>query len=323
MSNDLGGGVGNGVTNDVSTDVSEETSRQEAATAGEVYASSPRQIGVRGWWQVAKRTWKEQGDDHVALLAAGVAFFSFIAIFPAMIATVLMYGLVADPEQVARQSQEISAALPTEAATLIDEQLHNLVNTSHNALSIGFVLALLVSWWSASTGIGHLIMAVNTAYDVPDHRSWFKRKAMALVMTLCGIVFVIVAIALIAVVPRLLEEFVPTGPVHWGLEVARWAGLVVTLAVALSVVYRISPYRPGPDFRWVVVGATIATVLCVLISVGLSVYVDQFGRYTSTYGALAGGIVLLLWLWLTAYAVLLGAEISCEAERQPRRAVRA
>ncbi len=280
-------------------------------------AASPLEISARGWWQVAKRTWSEQGEDHVALLAAGVAFFSFIAIFPAMIATVLLYGVVADPDQIAVQSQKISAALPGNAARLVNTQLDQLSNTSHNALSVGFVLALLVAFWSASTGIGHLIMAVNSAFDVPDQRSWFVRKAMALVLTLCAVVFVSISVGLIAVVPRVLGPLVPIDN-QWLLSAVRWGGLVVTVFIALCVIYRIAPNRPGPAYRWVVVGAVLATALCVLISVGLSVYVDNLGNYTQTYGALAGGVVLLLWLWLTAYAVLLGAEVSAEAERQPR-----
>ncbi|HWI43283.1 MAG TPA: YihY/virulence factor BrkB family protein [Nocardioides sp.] len=279
-------------------------------------AESPTDIPKRGWFQIVKRAWREAKSDQVPLLAAGVAFYSFMAMFPALIAAVMLYGLVRDPADVQQQIQSLSDTLPSDAANLLTTQLEAITATSSGSLGLGLLISLLLALWSASGGVGNIMSAVNIAYDEEENRGFVKRKLLSLGLTLAAIVFMVVAISLVAAAPSVLDSLVGAGPVRWGLEAVRWLGLLAAMAFALAVLYKVAPDRDNPKFQWVSVGAVVATVVWVVASLGFSLYVDHFGSYNKTYGALAGVVVLLLWLWLTMYVVLLGAEINAEAEQQ-------
>lgn len=279
-------------------------------------ASEPTQIPKKGWFQVTKRAWAEAKVDQIPLLAAGVAFYSFLSLFPAMIAAVTVYGLVADPATVARQAKALSGALPKDAASVVTGQLNAIAAQPQQSLGLGLVIALVLAFWSASGGVGNIVTAINIAYDEEDTRGFVKRKLLALGFTVGAIIFAVVAITLIAVAPAVLNTVFPSGAIHWLIQIGRWVGLVFAVTVALAILYRYAPDRDSPRFSWVSVGATVATVIWMIASIGFSVYVDHFGSYGKTYGALAGVAVLMLWLWLTAYIVLLGAEINAEAEQQ-------
>jgi membrane protein len=279
-------------------------------------AGEPRQIPAKGWLQVTKRAWAEAKIYQVPLLAAGVAFFAFLSLFPAMIAAVMVYGLVADPATVQRQTEQISQALPADAASLITDQMEAITTAPQEGLGIGLVVALLAALWAASGGVGQMLTAINVAYDEDETRGFVKRKALALALTLGAILFATVAILLIAVAPAILNAFIPEGALRWLLEIARWVGLLIAVGVGLALLYRWAPDRDSPRITWVSVGAAVATVIWMLASLGFSLYVDNFGSYGETYGALAGVVVLMLWLWITAFVVLFGAEVNAEAEQQ-------
>jgi membrane protein len=239
-----------------------------------------------------------------------------LSIFPALIALISLYGLVADPGTVERQVNELSAQLPDDAADLIGTQLKSIVANSGSALSISLVVSILAALWSASGGMGNLITAVNIAYDEVEARNFVKLKLTSLALTLGGIVFVLITFGLVAVVPAVLDAL-PLGIVGTILaQVLRWGLLLAVFAGSLAVLYRIAPDRDAPRFSWVSLGAVIVTVIWAAVSVGFSLYVDKFGSYDKTYGTIAGVIVLMLWLYLTCYLVLLGAEINSEAEHQ-------
>ena len=281
-----------------------------------IHAEKPTEIPWKGWKQILKRAWAENKADNMPIIGGGVAFFGFLAIFPALIAMISLYGLVASPETVARQVEDISAQLPSDASALIGQQLKSIVDNSSSALTLSLVVAILAAIWSASGGVGNLMTAVNLAYDEVETRNFVKLKLTSLALTLGSIVFVLVSFALVAVVPAVFDAL-PLGIVGTILaQVVRWVLLLGVFAGSLAVLYRVAPDRDAPRFRWVSLGAVIVTVLWALISVGFSVYVDRFGSYDKTYGAIAGVIVLMLWLYLTCYLVLLGAEINAEAEHQ-------
>jgi membrane protein len=256
-----------------------------------IEADTPAQIPAAGWRQVVRRAWRETRADGIPLMAAGVAFYSFIALFPALIAAITLYGLVADPEQVEEQIRDLSAALPAESATLIADQLRQITSTSDRALGVGLVISVLGALFTASGGVANLIKAINLAYDEQETRGFARLRGVALLLTVGAIVFLVVA-------------------------VLRWVGLVLFVTGALAVLYRFAPDRDDPRLSWVSLGAAVATALWIIGSVGFSLYVGNFGSYGETYGALAGAVVLLLWLFLTAFVVLLGAEINAEAEQQ-------
>jgi membrane protein len=297
------------------------TDRQQTAPTEDLsgaQADKPTEIPKRGWFQIAKRGWAEAKADQVPLLAAGVAFYAFMAIFPAMIAVTLLYGLFADPATIADQVDAAGGALPDDVRALIVEQLRNLATTQRTGAGIGAILSLLLALWSASAGVGNLMTAISTAYDEQEQRGFVKKRAIALALTLGAVVLLLVVLGLVAVLPVVLQIF-SGGALRVLLEIARFLLVAVVVAIALAVLYRIAPDRDAPKFRWVSVGAVVATVLWLLASIGFSIYVANFSNYAKTYGALASVVILLFWLWITAYAILLGAEINAESEQQTAR----
>jgi membrane protein len=282
-----------------------------------VQADRPSELPKPGWIQIVKRALKEATKDAVPLLAAGVAFYAFLAMVPTLIALVMIYGLVTDDEAaVAEQVESFGSVLPTEAERLLTGQMESLVRTSDRALGIGLIVALLLALWSASSGINNLIKALNVAYDKAVTRSFVKSRLLALGLTIGAILFMVLAVALVAALPVVLDALDLPGWVKALVQGGRWLGLVVAVLVALAVLYRLGPDRDAPKFRWVSLGAVVATVLWILGSLGFSIYVDNFGSYGKTYGTLAGVVILLLWLWLSSYAALLGAEVNAEMEQQ-------
>lgn len=281
-----------------------------------IEADTPAEIPSAGWRQVVRRAWRETKADGIPLMAAGVAFFAFLSLFPALIAAVTLYGLIADPVQVEEQIRSLSEALPQETTALIADQLRDITGRSDRALGLGLALSLLTALFTASGGVANLIKAINLAYDEEETRGFVRLRAIALVLTLGAVVFMVVSVGLIAVLPVVLDQLGLGGIGGATVGVLRWAGLVVIVIGALAALYRFAPDRNDPRFSWVTLGAAVATLLWVLASAGFSVYVSSFGSYGKTYGSLAGAVVLLLWLFLTAFVVLLGAEINAEAEQQ-------
>jgi membrane protein len=278
-------------------------------------AKRPTEIPARGWLQVAKRGWKEAKADQVPLLAAGVAFYAFLAIFPALVALVSIYGLFADPSTIANQLNAMTAALPDAARQIITDQV-TMLASRRAALSVGLAISIVIALWSASGGISNMLTAVNVAYDEEEKRGFIKKRLMSLGLTLAGIVFMVIMLSIVAVLPPLLKAVFGTGVLRWVFQILSWLILVVLVMVALAIIYRLGPDRDAPKMKWVSVGAIIAALIWLAASIGFSIYTATFGNYAKTYGVFAGIVVLLLWLWLTAYAILLGAEINAESEQQ-------
>jgi len=293
-----------------------------AAAAGNVpggSADKPTDIPAAGWKQILKRAWQESKDDHVPLLAGGVAYAAFLALFPALIAALSVYGLIADPAQVRKQVTDVASALPSDAKSLLTTQLSSIASGSKSALGLSLVVSVLVALWSASGGVMGLMNAVNVAYDEEDTRGFLKSRGLALLLTIGAILLFGLVIGLVAVLPPVLSA-VGIGAIGRILvEIARWVLVLALVMGALAIVYRVAPDRDAPKMRWASLGAIVATVLWAIASVGLSLYINNFGKYGKTYGALAGVVVLMMWLYWSAYIVLLGAEINAEAEQQTEK----
>ena len=283
-------------------------------------AELPTQIPPKGWWQVTRRAFKESSADNLGIMAGGIAYAAFLAIFPAMIAGISLFGLVADPATIAQQAEGVLAALPETAQPLLRDQIVALTQTPSGALSFSLVVSILLALWSASSGTSSLMTGINIAYDEQESRKFIKLRGTALLLTLGAIVFVLLTLALVAVVPAVLNALQLGTFVNVIVQIVRWVLLVVLIVVALAVVYRIAPDRDAPQFKWTSVGALVAAALWVISSLGFSLYVNNFGSYNKTYGALAGVVVLLLWLYLTSYIILLGAALA-HRHGWPRRGV--
>jgi membrane protein len=280
-------------------------------------AEQPQQIPPQGWKDIAKRTMKEAKQDQVPLLAAGVAFYALLSLFPAIIAGVSIYGLVADPITVQDQIANLTKLLSPETATLVGEQLKQVTSGAGGALGLATVIGILTALWSASSGMKALITGVNLAYDETETRKFVKLRGLALLLTLGAMVLVGVALATIVGYPPIADNL-PT-VLRWLVAILRFVILGGLLVVGLAVLYRYSPDRDQPKWSWVSWGSGIATLLWVLATIGFSIYATFFGNYNKTYGALAGVIILMFWLFLSAYVVLLGAELNTEMELQTAR----
>jgi len=282
-------------------------------------ADRPSEIPPRGWFAVLKRVKAEVKEDNVTLLAAGVAFYAMLAIFPAIIAVVTVYGMVADPAQVQSQVGEFAKSLPSGADQLLTGQLESVTEAGRQSLSIGLAVSLLAVLWTASGGIQGLVKGLNLVYDEKETRGFLKLRGLSLLLTLGAILMAVVAIALVAVFPAVVDDLKLGQAGELAASIARWVVLALLVLSAVAVLYRYAPDRANPRWRWVSWGAVVALVLWLLGSIGFSWYVDNFGKYNQTYGALAAVIILLLWLFLSAFAVLLGAELDAEIERQTAR----
>jgi membrane protein len=277
-------------------------------------ADVPQQIPPRGWLDIAKRTGKEVKQDQVPLLSAGVAYYTLLSLFPAAIAAVSIYGLVANPDTVRDQIDKLTEMLSPSTADLVGEQIKQVTSGAGGALGLATVIGILTALWSASSGMKALITGVNLAYDEVETRKFVKLRGLALLLTLGAMVLLGVALALIVGFPAVVDDW-PT-PLAWTAGILRWVLLAALLVAALAVLYRYAPNRDEPRWTWVSWGSGIATLLWILASVGFSIYANSFGNYNKTYGALAGVIILMFWLFLTAFVVLVGAELNTEMELQ-------
>ena len=279
-------------------------------------AQKPTDIPASGWKQIGRRVIDNLKRHHVSLLAAGVAFKGILALFPAMVAAISIWGLATSPEQAARQLEDLAAALPDEAAQLVSTQLEAIATSDPGTLSIAVTVSLLVALWAASSGVAGLIEGCNAAYSEVDERGFLKKRGLALLFMFGAIVFIAVTFTIIAVVPAVLGVVGLGGPAEVAIRILQWPLLAMLMLGALATVYKYAPDRADPQLRWTSWGAAIATVLWLLASAGLAVYVEYFGEFDETYGTFAGIIILMLWLYLTSFVVLLGAEINAESERQ-------
>jgi len=279
-------------------------------------ATTPRQIPRPGWRDIALRVKEKVGKDNVSIVAAGVAFYALMAIFPALIALISLYGWFADPMQVEQQTAFLAGVLPQNVQSLLSTQMKDIARHAESTLGIGALAGFLVTLWSASKGIKTLFTALNIAYDEEEKRGFITLNALALVMTLGALVFGIITLALVAVLPALLGQLGLQAIARVAVSLVRWPLLAVAVIVALAVLYRYGPSRDQPQWTWVSGGAIVATVLWLVASILFSVYVANFGSYNQTYGSLGAVVVLLTWLYLSAFIVLLGAELNSEMEHQ-------
>ncbi|MBE0596358.1 MAG: YihY/virulence factor BrkB family protein [Desulfuromonadales bacterium] len=281
-------------------------------------ARKPREIPKKGWRDILVRVSQEQKKDNLSIVAAGVAFYALLAIFPALAALISIYGLVADPAQLEQQLQSLGQVLPPNAYEVIGQQLHAIVTSSGGALGLGVIAGILLSLWSAAKGMKAMITALNITYEEKERRGFVKLNGVALLLTLGAIVFVLFSLGLIVVLPALLDRLPLPELLQGVLSFARWPLLGLLVIAALALLYRYAPSRDQPQWKWVSWGAVAATGLWLVLSALFSFYVSNFGNYNETYGSVGAVVILLLWFFLTAYMVLLGAEMNAEMEHQTR-----
>lgn len=282
-------------------------------------AEKPRELTKSGWKDVLKRTKNEISDDNISIVAAGVAFYALLSI-PALLTAVLsVYGLIASPDQVEQQIGSLQGILPEQARSIISSQLSRITAQSGGALTFAAIGSFLFALWSSSKAVKALMTSLNIAYNEDEKRGFFKLNATALALTLGGVIIAIVAIALVAAMPALIGSIGLPSTVQTWAQALKWPLLLVFVLSSLAVLYRYGPSRDRPKWRWVNWGATGATLVWLMSSALFSWYVSNFGSYNETYGSLGAVVVLLMWLYVSAFAVLFGAEVNSEMEHQTRK----
>ena len=281
-------------------------------------ARAPREIPAPGWRDILWRVKDRISADNLSIISAGVAFYALLAIFPALIALVGLYGMLFDPQQVSQHLSALTAVLPGDAANLIGEQLGEVTSMERSSLGIGSIAAVLFALWSASAGMRTLMTALDVAYGEKETRGTINFYGSSLLLTLGAVVGALVAIATIVAVPIALNFMGLDQGVENVVSYARWPLLAIVMLVGLAIVYRYGPDRDKPQWRWVSWGAVIATLLWIGGSALFSLYVTRFGDYNKTYGSMGAVVILITWFLLTAYILLIGAEINAEMERQTR-----
>jgi membrane protein len=282
-------------------------------------AASPTAIPPRGWLDIAKRVKQQSKEDDVSLLAGGVAFFALLALVPALVAIVSIYGLFASETTVTDQVSSVLGAAPEEVRNLVEEQLRSIVRGSKGGASLAAIIGIALALWSASSGMGHLIGAINLAYDEHETRGFIRVRTMSLALTVGAVVFLVLAFGMIAILPAALAKTGLAAGARILVSVLRWAVLLFGMLGALSLLYRYAPDRKNPKLSWTTPGALFATVGFIVASLLFSFYTANFGRYNETYGTLGAIVVVMLWLWLTALMIIVGAELNAELERQTRQ----
>jgi membrane protein len=286
-------------------------------TPGKHRDRKPGKIPKPGWKEVLKRTKNDVGRDNLSIVAGGVAFYMLLAIFPGIGAMVAIYGLVADPVQIQQQLSSLAGILPQEALSILQSQLSQVASGSSGMLGIGAIFGILLALWSAAKGMKAFITGLNIVYDEEDQRSFIKLNAIALGLTLGAIVFVIISLGLIVIFPVILNSVGLRDTAGILVSILRWPLLTICVILAVGLLYRYAPHRNQPQFRWVSWGAVIATVLWIVASILFSFYVRNFGSYNETYGSIGAVIILLMWFYITAFVILLGAELNSEMEQEP------
>ncbi|MCU1354915.1 MAG: ribonuclease [Acidimicrobiales bacterium] len=304
---------------DIDIDI-DDRGRSDLQRAGEEgrgrRAEAPSEIPAAGWKDVARRVKAEAREDNLPLLSAGVAFYALLSLFPALAAVVSIYGIVADPSEVSRQLRSLTRALPSDAAHLIVQQARDVAGTSNGSLGITVVVGIVLALWSASSGMKWLMAALSLVYDEREERKFVKLRGTAVLLTIGAAVGLVISIGLISAMPAICRHLGLGAAGTWVAVVLRWPVLAALVVAGLAVLYRYGPNRDRARWRWVTWGSGLAAVIWLVASAAFAAYAAVAGRFAKTYGSVAGVVVLMLWLYLSILAILLGGEINAEMEHQ-------
>jgi membrane protein len=283
------------------------------------HATHPFQIPWKGWGDILWRTYSEMQSDRLLSIAGGVAFFVLLSIFPAVTALVSAYGLFFNAATIVSNLSLLNDVVPANVLSIVHEQASRIASNSGGALSIGFVVGIVVSLWSAMSGVKAMIDALNVIYEQRERRSLIKLNLVALMFTLAGFAAFLLAIAAVVVLPLILSPLGLGSQAEMLTRVLRWPVLLVVLLIGLAVLYRYAPDRRAARWQWVSVGSVFAAGTWIAASFLFSWYLSKFANYNATYGSLGAVVGLMMWLWISTIVVLLGAELNAEIEHQTAR----
>lgn len=282
-------------------------------------AETPFQIPRRGWLQIGRRVVRQVGADNVQIVSAGIAFYFFLSLFPGIAACLSIYGLLNTPGEAAVQMEKLRTFVPGEAFSLISDFAGQLSAGPQRALGWGVAVSVMLGVWSANKGTSALFTGLNIAYNAGENRPFLRRTLLTFGFTLGAVAIGSLLLTTVAVLPA-IRRLVALPPWFDGLiGFARWPLIAFLALLVLGVLYKVAPNRANPRWVWITPGSIVATALWLLGSLGFGWYIDGFGNMSKTYGSVAAIAVLMLWFFITAFAILLGAEINAEAEHQTER----
>ena len=275
---------------------------------------SRQSAAFRSWYELLGQTLRASTTDRVSLAAAGCAFYATLALFPAISMLISVGGMVLDPVTAEQQLSVLSGLLPPPAFSLINDRVHQLIAQGSGSLSVNLLVSLVLTFWSSSTGSKSVLSAVNVAYDVTEQRPFLRFQAIGLSMTLAAVVCAVLAIGVLLLLPPAIE-FLGLAKHGGGLiHATGMAMLICFFFISIALLYRFGPSRLAPPRPRITPGAALATILWLIASELLSVYVSRIGTFGATYGSLGAAVGVMLWFYVSAYAVLLGAELNASLE---------
>lgn len=279
-------------------------------------ALSPHEIPLRGWVAVIRRVVLLVARNRLMQESAAVTFYTLLAIFPALAATVSIYGLVADPGTIQNLIDALTGILPAAALGLLHGELDKLIENTHRGLSLGIGFGIATTLWSANQGSKALFETLNVIYREPEKRSYPYFVVVAMAFTFGAILFVMAAMIGVVVLPQLLEALHLPVSSRFLISLVRWPAILALVALFLAALYRFGPSRENAKWRWVTWGGSLAALSWIAVSLAFSWYVQNFGNFDRTYGSLGAGVGFMVWIWLSTLVALCGAQLNSELEHQ-------
>jgi membrane protein len=295
--------------------ISAQLSRAKEQGRGR-HAVAPWHIPWAGWKDILWRVYASVNDNRLLAVAAGVVFYSLLAIFPAIAAFVSLYGLIADASTIDSHLSLAAGIFPAGAVDILHEQIARLTAKSDAKLSLGFITGLAVALWSANAGMKAIIDALNVVYDEKEKRSFVKLNLLSLLFTLIAILSLMIALAAVVIAPMVFSAVGLSSLWSLAIVVLRWPLLLVLAAIALAAIYRYGPSRAEARWQWLSLGSGAAAIGWLITSALFSWYIAHFGAYNATYGSLGAAVGMMMWMWISAIVILLGGELNAEIEHQ-------
>jgi membrane protein len=282
-------------------------------------ATTPSEIPPRGWKDILLRVFANISKHRILALAAGMTYYSILAIFPAIAALVAVYGLFADPTTITRHLDQLGGFLPGGAIEVARDQLTRLTSKGSQTLGLTFLIGLGTSLWSANAAMKSLFDTLNIVHGEDEKRGFVRLNTISLGFTLAGIAFLMAALGSIVAIPVILNYVGLSVAGDLLLRIGRWPAMFLVLTAAIALIYRYGPSRETARWRWITWGSAIAALLWIGVSGAFSWYAANFGKFNETYGSLGAIIGFMTWLWISAIVILVGAEIDAEMEHQTER----
>jgi membrane protein len=292
---------------------------EEHATRPGRLAATPSQIHARGWKDILLRVARSLTQDRLLLVAAGVTFYGLLSVFPGIAALISVYGLFGNPASVAGRLDMIANIAPGGAMDVLRDQMTRLAAQGGTTLGVSFFVGLMISLWTANSGIKAIFDALNFVYDKQEERGFFQLNAVSLLFTVGIVVFVLLIFGGVIALPVIVNYIAPPVSTATLFQFGRWPILFVLVTSALEILYKFGPSREERRWRWVSWGSIFAAIVWLATSVLFSWYVANFGSYNKTYGSLGAIIGFMTWIWISVIVILVGAKLNAEIAHRSAR----